>query len=697
MIDPEGRKVKDVFPPGREINFASAGRDDPGAPLENLPCNGAPGRRALQMRRYFLKIDCPAARGLFVEPEEKFSSACYKIVNLFCPECGTLDNVIICRCFPSILGAGESARLGKKEVAMSGKRVAQGELAQTRKKGSGAVWIALGLTAALLLGGMAAMCFYAAGYDKVFPGVTLGDRSLSGLTQDELRQTLTADALLSGEVVITADGEELGRRTQKELGAYIKEDSLAGTAWSVGREEGGMGWVKNGWTMLTGLLGGRTSADLVVYYNDGTLRQTAEEMAALFDQEQIDGSYELTEDGIYAVKPADGRTLDQPALIRAITDLDGGAGTADAPFESVPGRDLDLEAIALELNAEPSPARYDIPTGKVVDGQIGVSLDPQAARFALDAAAPGEQIRLPADVTYPSMTAQELEAVLFRDVLGSTSTHVGGTSIRRGNVKLAGEACNGVVLNDGDIFDYNAVVGKRTTDRGFGAAPAYVNGETVDTIGGGICQVSSTVYYATLLANLEIVERYAHRYAPNYITWGMDATVSWGGPEFRFRNNTGYPIRLDVTYDKKNNIKVEIVGTKTDDTYVKMTYKNLGDTPYETERIETEDLPWGTEQRKQSPYTGHQVVSYRNVYKGDGTLISSTQEAKSNYKSRNEIILVGTGGKPVSGGTTIPEFGGESGGEGEPTLPPDDWTDGPILPPEPELPDDGSPGLAIFG
>ena len=297
---------------------------------------------------------------------------------------------------------------------MSGKRVAQGELAQTRKKGSGAVWIALGLTAALLLGGMAAMCFYAASYDKVFPGVTLGDRSLSGLTQDELRQTLTADALLSGEVVITADGEELGRRTQKELGAYIKEDSLAGTAWSVGREEGGMGWVKNGWTMLTGLLGGRTSADLVVYYNDGTLRQTAEEMAALFDQEQVDGSYELTEDGIYAVKPADGRTLDQPALIRAITDLDGGAGTADAPFESVPGRELDLEAIALELNAEPSPARYDIPTGKVVDGQIGVSLDPQAARFALDAAAPGERIRLPADVTYPSMTAQELEAVLFR-------------------------------------------------------------------------------------------------------------------------------------------------------------------------------------------------------------------------------------------------------------------------------------------
>lgn len=584
---------------------------------------------------------------------------------------------------------------------MSGKRVAQGELAQTKKKGSGAVWIALGIVATLLVGGMAGLCAYAASYDKVFPGVTLGDRSLSGLSQDQLRQTLTTDALLSGEVTITAGGEELGRRTQKELGAYIDGDALSGAAWQVGREEGALGWVKNGWTMLTGLLGGRTSSDLVVYYNDETLRQTAAEMAALFDQEQIDGSYELTEDGIYAVKPADGRTLDQPALIRAITALDGGAGTADAPFEAVPGKELDLEAIALELNADPSPARYDIPTGKVVDGQIGVNLDPEKAAFALDAAAPGERLQLPADVTYPSMTAEELEAVLFRDVLGSASTHVGGSSIRRGNVKLAGESCNGVVLNDGDVFDYNAVVGKRTTDRGFGAAPAYVNGETVDTIGGGICQVSSTIYYATLLANLEIVERYAHRYAPSYITWGMDATVSWGGPEFRFKNDTGYPIRLDITYDSKNNIKVDIVGTKTDDTYVKMTYKNLGDIPYETERIETADLDWGTEQQKQSPYTGHQVVSYRNVYKGDGTLISSELEAKSNYKSRNEIILVGTRGKPAMG-TTIPEFGGGTGegtgGDTGPALPPDDWTDGPILPPEePEKPDDGSPGLAIFG
>lgn len=574
---------------------------------------------------------------------------------------------------------------------MSGKRVAPAGGTQTVQKKSKAVWIALGLIAALVVGGTAGFCAYTGGYDKVFPGVMLGERELAGLTQEELRQTVSADALLSGRVTITADGEELDQRTQRELGAYVDEESIADAAWSVGREEGPSGWLKNGWTMFCGLVGVDVPMDLAVYYDDGTLRAAAEELAASFDQEQINGSYELTADGIYATKPAEGRSLDQPGLIRALTALNGASGEVEAPFETVPGEELDLEAIAQELNAEPSPARYDIPTGKVVDGTVGVSLDPQAAAFALEAAAPGETIRLPAEVTYPSMTAAELEAVLFRDVLGTVTTKVGGTSVRRNNVRLAGECCNGVILNDGDVFDYNAVVGKRTTARGFGAAPAYVNGETVETVGGGICQVSSTIYYATLLANLEIVERYAHRYAPSYITWGMDATVSWGGPEFRFRNDTGYPIRLDVSYEN-NKITVNIVGTKTDDTYVKMTYKNLGDTPYETEYVETDELDWGTQQQKQSPYTGHQVVSYRNVYSGDGKLLSSEKEANSNYKSRNEIIMVGTRGKPAMG-ATIPEFGENGGAPG--TLPDDPYSDSwdePQLPP-----DDGSPGLSIFG
>lgn len=200
---------------------------------------------------------------------------------------------------------------------------------------------------------------------------------------------------------------------------------------------------------------------------------------------------------------------------------------------------------------------------------------------------------------------------------------MGGTAARISNVRLASSAFSGTVLNCGDIFSYNGTVGQRTTARGYQAAPAYVKGETVDEIGGGVCQPSSTLYLACLKSNLEITERYAHRYAPTYIEWGMDATVSWGGPDYRFTNNTDYPIKLVATY-AKGYLTVKILGTKVDDIQVKMTKEVLSDTPYETVYEEDATLAPGTESVKTTPYTGHKVKTYRNLYDGSGTLISSS-------------------------------------------------------------------------
>lgn len=553
---------------------------------------------------------------------------------------------------------------------MDGKRVSQQELLEQTNKNRGgkAGWIAAAAAAGLLIAAAAGLCAYAGSYQQVFPGVQLGEESLEGLSREELAERVSPDALLNGEVTVTANGLELGTYTQKELGTQVDTEELTDAAWHIGREEGALGWLKNGWTMLKGRLGGSTKVEAEVSaFDPAILRRTAQELAAGFDRQSIDGSYQLSRDGLYATKPAAGQRLDQEGLVEELEYLEGDPGEVEAPWEELPALDLDLQALAQELNAEPSAARYDVETGKVVDGEVGVRLDPEAAAFALEAAVPGETVQLPAEVVYPKMTAQELEAVLFRDVLSTTTTNVSGTGARKGNVKLAGAAVNGLVLNDGDVFDYNQVVGKRTVERGYGEAATYVNGETVNTVGGGICQVSSTIYLATLLANLEIVERYNHRFYPGYITLGMDATVSWGGPEFRFKNNTGYPIRIDVGY-ANSKLTVTIVGTKTDDTYVKMTYDLLGTTKYETEYVETEELPWGEQRQKQNGYTGYEVVSYRNVYKGDGTLLSSNVEAKSNYKSRNQIILTGTAGRPVT--PEMPDFSQPTVGDAGIPVPP---------------------------
>lgn len=132
--------------------------------------------------------------------------------------------------------------------------------------------------------------------------------------------------------------------------------------------------------------------------------------------------------------------------------------------------------------------------------------------------------------TQPDYTEASESGLLYQDLLSESVTSIGGSSGRLANVTLAAEKVNGVVLLPGDTFDYNKVVGKRTEEAGFHSAPAYVAGETVNEIGGGICQVSSALYYCTVYANLEVVTRSNHRYAVGYVPDGLDATVSWGGP-----------------------------------------------------------------------------------------------------------------------------------------------------------------------
>lgn len=573
---------------------------------------------------------------------------------------------------------------------MNGKRVAPSQEGQA--PGRGRIWlIVLASAAGVLLLAAAGLGIYANTYGGIFPGVSVSGVELAGKSREEAAEILARELpaqLEQRTVSVSADGYDLGTWTLKELGAYVQPEEQAAAAWSVGREEGPAGWFANGWTMARRLLGlGSGEVSAAVHYEQTALDAAVADMAGRFDRAPMDGSYELTREGLFATRAQDGQALDRAGLARMLAENTGEA--VEAPWSSVPARELDLEAMAAGLSAEASPARYDIESGQVVDGHVGVSLDPDAAAFALDAAQAGETVKLPVEIVFPEMTAQELEAVLFRDLLSTTTTDVSGTAARKGNVKLAGDQVNGTILNDGDIFDYNLVVGERTVERGFGEAATYVNGETVNTVGGGICQVSSTVYLASLLANLEIVERYAHRYYPGYITLGMDATVSWGGPEFRFKNNTGYPIRIDVSY-ANSQLTVSIYGTKTDDTYVKMTRDVLSTTSYETEYVETEDLPYGTQKQKQNGYVGYEVKSYRNIYSGDGKLLSSTLEAKSSYKSRNQIILVGIAGKPAD--TPQPPDGGEGGG-GEPTLPPEDVPAGGdvpgedlTLPPEDETP-----------
>ena len=187
---------------------------------------------------------------------------------------------------------------------------------------------------------------------------------------------------------------------------------------------------------------------------------------------------------------------------------------------------------------------------------------------------------------------------------------------------------DGIVLAPGEQFSYNDALGERTAERGYKAAGAYSGGQVVQEIGGGICQVSSTLYYAALLANLQIDARTCHYFPVGYLPAGLDATVSWGGPEFKFTNNRNWPIKIVASVDTaKNTVSVHIVGTDEDGSYVQMTYATW--------------LVYGNSEYPETA-TGYKAATYRNVYDKNGTLLSKEIEAYSEYHYHEEDIVYPT-------------------------------------------------------
>ena len=349
----------------------------------------------------------------------------------------------------------------------------------------------------------------------------------------------------------------------------------------------------------------------------------------------------------------DAAALDAGKLESDLTAmLQSGALTPVAcTYEEKKAQTVDIRTLHDQLAGEKAEAVCNKETGEPTESRVGVAFDVAAVQAQLDAAAPGAEFLADAQVEFPNVSTEELKDCMFRDVLGTYTTKCAGPWGRHQNIKLASAAINGKIYNPGEEFWYNATVGQRTAARGYQEAGVYEAGRTTTGIGGGICQVSSTLYYAVLLSDLDIVLRYCHMFNPGYMPIGCDATVSWGGPDFAFRNSRDYPIKIVTSYnDDTNELTCTILGTKVDDHYVVMTNAVLASYDYQTVYQESPDVAPGEEVIDQYGHTGYHVRTWRNIYDGDGSLLSSRVEADSHYDVGNKIILVAPGYLPADNG-----------------------------------------------
>ena len=307
----------------------------------------------------------------------------------------------------------------------------------------------------------------------------------------------------------------------------------------------------------------------------------------------------------------------------------------------------DFQAMYEELSAIPADAYYDKETDSIVPEVSGVEFDVEQAKSLWNAAAVTEKVEIPAELLEPEITEESLKALLFRDKLGACTTYYyGSTASRINNIDLVAQKLNGLVLMPGEEFSYNGYVGQRTEEAGFQYAGAYNNGQVVQEVGGGICQVSSTLYYATMCANLQTLERSFHTFIVTYLPIGLDATVSWPGPDFKFKNDRDYPIKILAWTEQENkSLTIEIWGSNIDGTYVepKSSWWAVYDKTYPDVQI-----GWG-------------AFSMRYLYDKDGNLIEKIDEFNSLYDLHDYEIKWPEGVTPPGEGETGSETGGDSG------------------------------------
>ena len=530
-----------------------------------------------------------------------------------------------------------------------GKRLAE----KTEKRGSKRPWMIAVIIAAVLVAAYLALCAYAGSLDTFYPNRHINGIDVGGLTVSEAQSALETRLPAQTIILVNEERQLQTTLTVAELG-YTAE-SFAGDAQFWMDAERDTPFLRRGWAYLATLSGHWPGGAHWPDMDEAVLTKTVARLTEVLTEPPADTSGELDGQTLRITKAHDGYAPESlRPLLSDIASYSQSGYTIPVTLETLPAQDLTAQQLHDRLHGEMKNASYDAASGSIVPEQFGADFDVAAAQTALDGAAPGETVSVPAVIEEPAVTASDLKMLLFRDVLGEARTHVSGSAGRIGNVKLSAKLINGIVLNSGDTFSYNDSVGKRTEARGFKPAPAYVKGETVDEVGGGICQTSSTLYLACLLSNMEITERYAHRYVPAYIDWGMDATVSWGGPDYKFTNNTLYPVKI-VTEYSKGYLTIKLLGTNIDGIRVKMTNEVLSKTPWETVYQEDSTMaPGSPDVVKVTPYTGYKVKTYQTIYDKNGSVIDSHFEAASDYKVRNKVVLQAPAAAPGSAPADLP-------------------------------------------
>lgn len=478
---------------------------------------------------------------------------------------------------------------------------------------------------------------------KIVEGVSVNGINLSGLTTDEATQKLTDEFSKKLAATLTLkcgdyNSEIIPRQdieANYDIGAAIEK------AYSIGRS-GNL--IQNNYEILVSLLATQ-KITVNLQYNSEKLDTYIDNISTQIPGLVEQPSYYIEDSNLIIVRGHSGVQLLQNEtknLVLSNIDTLNTSNSIEMPTKNVDPDKVDINKIHEEIYSEPENAY-------IIQDPFELSLGSPGTDFAISMEEAQNLLNeekdeyiIPLKIIPPEIGVEDLGNDIFVHNLGTFTSYYKESNVNRStNVKLASKKINNVILLPGEEFSYNKVVGERTFANGFKEASVYTSSGVVNGLGGGICQVSSTLYNSVLRANLEIVERRNHRYAVSYVPLGTDATVAYGSIDFRFKNNRKYPIKI-VASSANGVCTISIMGIKEDVEYeVLITTNKLQTIPYETKYINDSSLAAGTQKQTQYGDYGYKYETYKTL-KLDGNVVSSELISNDTYTPLTRIVKVGT-------------------------------------------------------
>ena len=478
--------------------------------------------------------------------------------------------------------------------------------------------------------------------ENIMSGISINNIDISGLSKEEVKAKVenVFNEKLNKEIKVTY-GEYESTINPTVIEAKFNVDEIIEQAYQIGRK-GNI--IQNNYNILKALIM-KENLECNVSINESETNKLINDISLNLPGALVESSYYIEDDNLIITKGKEGLVINSEKLLKLIYEKLNNNNInqeyIEIPVEIKQPQKIDLQKIHDEIYKEPENAYYNKEPFEIHAETDGVDFDIDEANKIIEKEEKDEY-SITLKITKPEITINDIGTEAFPDMLSTFTTKYDRTNINRTtNLQLAINKINGVVLMPDEEFSYNKIVGERTIAAGYKDAKIYSNGEVVDGLGGGICQISSTLYNTVLLANLEITERRNHQFITSYLPAGRDATVVYGSQDFKFKNNRKYPVKIEATLNS-GIAKISLYGVKEENDYtVTFETKTISAIPYKTKYIEDNSLEEGVEKIQQKGTNGLVTETYK-ILSLNGAVVSKTLLSKDTYNAMQRVVVKGT-------------------------------------------------------